>query len=148
MVEIKTFSPPVRYDRFTRQSWTSKDLRLSFVNARDFRGHGLTALRIADQELNAELSKLKQYLKQVEGAKRPNYKQDVARIKQRRSFLVYLRTSLSIALQKERDKVQKEQDRAFVACLKQACQETLPPQQYESILKLALAKQAKRSSLP
>lgn len=148
MTETKTFRPPVKANHYVANYWKSHSTNHSFKKPDDFDGWELSTLRTFDRELCDDISTLNENKSQIirdktaNGAPAKSYVHDVARIENRRRFLLRLRTGVESAMRSHPERIAIRKEKRYVHCLQEACKEILSPEQCKTVMELAEQKNA------
>jgi len=152
MKQVQTYYPPAQTKHGPKQVWISPSTNCVIKHAKEIDNWEADTLKVFNREIAIDLSKLKQDREQIIQhnieRKAPKYqcRHDIARIDQRRNFLCVLQSRALRVIDKQK-KIEREEDRKrYVVCLREACEELLSPEKYETIRKLALAKYDERNS--
>jgi len=152
MNQVQTYRPPVCTKHGPKQVWISPSTNHVVKNAKEIENWGADILRIFNREISFDLSKLNQDKKQIvqynieQKIPKHQYRHDISRIDKRRNFLWTLQNrALKVIDQQKREERQEDRKR-YVVCLREACEELLSPEKYETICKLALTKYDERNS--
>lgn len=148
MPTIQTFHPRKSSRGSALNYWTSHSTNHSFKRPGDFDGWELSTLRTFDRELCDEIATLNENKSQIirdktaSGAPAKSYVHDVARIENRRRFLLKLRTGVESAMRSHPERIAIRKEKRYVHCLQEACKELLSPEQCKTVMELAEQKNA------